>query len=62
LNTPSFKEDHISQIPAIRLMLESADKEIQLPKSKLEKLKEEKKGLIQVLLTGRKRLKIINLN
>jgi restriction endonuclease S subunit len=43
---------------AIAHILQSADKEIQLLKTKAEKLKEQKKGLMQVLLTGRKRLRI----
>jgi len=38
--------------------LQAADKEISLLKSNLEKLKEQKKGLMQVLLTGKKRLKV----
>ncbi len=32
------------------------DKEIELLKAKAEKLKEQKKGLMQQLLTGRKRM------
>ena len=32
------------------------DKEIELLKAKAEKLKEQKKGLMQSLLTGKKRL------
>lgn len=32
------------------------DKEISLFKAKVEKLREQKKGLMQVLLTGKKRL------
>ena len=48
---PKFEE----QI-AIAEVLQSADTEIQLLKNKLEKLKEQKKGLMQVLLTGKKRL------
>lgn len=43
---------------AIASLLNTADKEIQLLKTKTEKLKEQKKGLMQVLLTGKKRLKI----
>lgn len=43
---------------AISQVLQSADTEIQLLKNKMEKLKEQKKGLMQVLLTGKKRLKI----
>lgn len=42
---------------AIFKILSSADKEIQHHKTKLEKLKEQKKGLMQLLLTGKKRLK-----
>lgn len=42
---------------AICNILETADKEIKLLKGKVEKLKEQKKGLMQVLLTGQKRLK-----
>ena len=38
-------------------VLEKADDEIQLLKNKLELLKMQKKGLMQVLLTGKKRLK-----
>jgi len=49
---PSIKEQHI-----ISTMLFSADKEIQLLRSKIGKLKEQKKGLMQVLLTGKKRIK-----
>lgn len=41
---------------AIAAVLQTADKEIQLLKMKSEKLKEQKKGLMQVLLTGKKRL------
>jgi type I restriction enzyme, S subunit len=43
---------------AIAQILQTADKEIELLQNKLEKLREQKKGLIQVLLTGKKRLKI----
>jgi len=38
-------------------ILSSSDKEIKLLRSKLGKLKEQKKGLMQVLLTGKKRIK-----
>jgi len=41
---------------AIAKVLQAADKEIQLLKTKCDKLKEQKKGLMQVLLTGKKRL------
>ncbi|MCO5268958.1 MAG: restriction endonuclease subunit S [Brumimicrobium sp.] len=40
----------------IAKILQAADKEIQLLKEKTEWLREQKKGLMQVLLTGRKRL------
>ena len=43
---------------AIAQVLLAADKEIQLLKSKTEKLREQKKGLMQVLLTGKKRSRI----
>lgn len=41
---------------AISLVLQAADKEISLLKAKAEKLREQKKGLMQVLLTGKIRL------
>lgn len=41
---------------AIAQVLQAADKEINLLKAKAEKLREQKKGLMQVLLTGKKRL------
>jgi type I restriction enzyme S subunit len=50
---PEKKEQNI-----ISEILLSTDKEIQLLQIKLVKLKEQKKGLMQVLLTGKKRLKI----
>lgn len=43
---------------AIAQVLQAADKEIGLLKAKAEKLREQKKGLMQVLLTGKVRLKI----
>lgn len=49
------KEEQI----AIASVLQAADKEIQLLKAKAEQLKEQKKGLMQQLLTGKKRLKIL---
>ena len=45
---------------AIAQVLQAADKEISLLKAKAEKLREQKKGLMQVLLTGKVRLKINN--
>lgn len=50
---PDYKE----QI-AIAQVLQVANKEISLLKAKAEKLREQKKGLMQVLLTGKVRLKI----
>jgi len=41
---------------AIAQVLQAADKEISLLKAKAEKMREQKKGLMQVLLTGKKRL------
>ena len=50
---PTFEEQ-----TAIAQVLQAADKEIQLLKAKTEKLKEQKKGMMQVLLTWKKRLKV----
>ncbi|MBL7113102.1 MAG: restriction endonuclease subunit S [Bacteroidales bacterium] len=49
----------IEEQTAIAGILQVADNEIQLLNKKLKELKEQKKGLMQVLLTGRKRLKQI---
>lgn len=46
----------IEEQTAIAQVLQAADKEISLLKAKAEKLREQKKGLMQVLLTGKKRL------
>ena len=43
---------------AIAQVLQAADKEIQLLKTKTEKLREQKKGMMQQLLTGQKRLRV----
>jgi len=51
---PQTKEEQT----AIAQVLQSADKEISLLKAKADKLREQKKGLMQQLLTGKKRLKI----
>jgi type I restriction enzyme S subunit len=51
LKIPTIDEQN-----AIVQLLQSADKEICIVKTKLEQLKEQKKGLMQILLTGRKRL------
>jgi type I restriction enzyme S subunit len=45
---------------AIAKVLQAADKEIELLKAKTEKLREQKKGMMQVLLTGKNRLKVEN--
>jgi type I restriction enzyme S subunit len=47
----------IEEQTAIAAILSTADKEIDLAKKKLTGLKEQKKGLMQVLLTGKKRVK-----
>jgi len=47
----------IEEQKAIAKILLAVDKEIELLKTKTEKLKEQKKGMMQVLLTGKKRLK-----
>ncbi len=50
---PEFEEQ-----TAIAQVLQASDKEIQILKTKTKKLREKKKGLMQLLLTGKKRLKI----
>jgi len=45
----------IEEQKAITVVIKKAEKEIDLLKTKLEKLKEQKKGLMQQLLTGKKR-------
>ncbi len=51
ITVPNYDEQ-----TAIAQVLQTADDEIGLLTQKLERLKEQKKGLMQVLLTGRKRL------
>lgn len=53
LRIPCFEEQ-----TAIAQVLQAADIEISLLKTKAEKLKEQKKGLMQLLLTGKKRLRV----
>lgn len=53
ITVPNFDEQ-----TAIARVLQAADKEITLLKTKTEKLREQKKGMMQQLLTGKKRLKI----
>lgn len=55
VHIPSIEEQ-----TAIAKVLQAADKEIQLLKTRTEKLREQKKGLMQILLTGKKRLTIKN--
>ena len=52
LKIPSTQKEQ----QAIAQVLSSCDKEIDLLKQKLTKLEEQKKGLMQVLLTGKVRL------
>jgi type I restriction enzyme, S subunit len=54
----TFKIPPLKEQTAITQILQAADKEIQLLKTKTEKLRERKKGMMQVLLTGKVRLKI----
>lgn len=49
---PQTKEEQT----AIAKVLQAADKEISLLKAKANRLREQKKGLMQVLLTGKKRI------
>ena len=51
MTIPSFEEQ-----TAIAEILATADRELQLQKEKLVQLQQQKKGLMQVLLTGKKRL------
>lgn len=53
-----MKLPSVEEQTAIAQVLQAADKEIALLNKKLDGLREEKKGLMQVLLTGKKRLKI----
>jgi type I restriction enzyme S subunit len=50
----------VKEQKAIAQVLQAADKEIQLLKTKTEQLREQKKGLRQVLLTGKKRIVLNN--
>lgn len=55
ITIPKYEEQ-----TAIAQVLQAADNEITLLKAKTDKLREQKKGMMQVLLTGKKRLKISN--
>ena len=57
---PLFIVHSLEEQTAIAKVLQAADKEISLLKAKAEKLREQKKGLMQVLLTGKVRLEINN--
>ncbi|MDD4428476.1 MAG: restriction endonuclease subunit S [Paludibacter sp.] len=50
----------IDEQTAIANVLQTASNEVQLLQKQLDKLREQKKGLMQVLLTGKKRLNIKN--
>jgi type I restriction enzyme, S subunit len=52
-----FKIPSLEEQTAIAQVLQAADKEITLLKAKAEKLREQKKGLMQQLLTGKIRIK-----
>lgn len=58
LKEAKFNLPNQEEQTAIAQVLQAADKEISLLKTKAEKLREQKKGLMQVLLTGKKRLKL----
>jgi type I restriction enzyme S subunit len=53
-----MKLPSIEEQTAIAQVLQAADKEINLLKAKADRLREQKKGLMQVLLTGKVRLKV----
>ena len=51
MSVPSFEEQ-----TAIASVLVNADKEIEIQKQKLTAMQTQKKGLMQVLLTGKRRI------
>ena len=53
-----FKSPSPEEQAAIVQVLQASDKEIKLLKTRTDKLREQKKGLMQQLLTGKKRLAI----
>lgn len=57
INLEFLLPEHKEQA-AIAQVLQTADREIQLLKEQVRKLREQKKGLMQVLLTGKKRLNV----
>ena len=56
LKEAKFKLPSLEEQTAIAAILATADRELQLQKEKLAQLQTQKKGLMQVLLTGKKRL------
>ena len=56
INELNVKLPSLSEQTAIAEILATADRELQLQKDKLAQLQSQKKGLMQVLLTGKKRL------
>ena len=54
----TFKIPSIAEQTAIAQVLTAADREIELAQQKLELLRQQKRGLMQLLLTGKKRVKI----
>jgi type I restriction enzyme S subunit len=58
LKSANFTLPQKEEQTAIAKVLQAADKEIQLFNDKTEKLRDQKKWLMQVLLTGKKRLRI----
>lgn len=54
----TFKIPSLKEQTAIAEVLTAADREIELAKEKLERLRRQKRGLMQQLLTGKKRTKI----
>ena len=53
----TFKIPSLKEQTAIAKVLTAADREIELAKEKLERLRRQKRGLMQQLLTGKKRVK-----
>lgn len=56
----SFEIPSLKEQTAIAKVLTAADREIELAKEKLERLRRQKRGLMQQLLTGKKRVKYGN--
>lgn len=58
LKNTTIKYPDIQEQTAIANILSSCDEEIRLAQDKLAAMKEQKKGLMQVLLTGKRRVKV----